>query len=288
MRWFVPTVLVLAVGCGASAGTDRSPGERTVLASSISGEGLWQQDPFVAKLPVLAVFERGGTTIVLRGFASEARRRAIIRTAARTYADFNRRFHVNKRLTTDRPVDVCIFESQAAYQQAARVIFGRKPFFAVGFYMASHRLVLVDTSRGLGNLRHEIIHPLVKDWFPSVPAWFDEALASLYGTAYARRGRMKFLVNNRLGHLHRAQRRGTAPSFFDLATSEYDDVHGPNERAYYAVGRYLLLYLHRQGRLGRFVREMRSRGDSAEAQLELIGRYANQKTFDRWTRRLRY
>ena len=225
--------------------------------------------------------------MVLRGFARPSRRAAILRTAARTYADFNKRFSVNKRLTRKRPVDVCVFESSAAYRQAALAIFGRDPFFGVGFYMASHRLVLVDTSRGLGNLRHEMIHPLVKDWFPEVPAWLDEGLASLYGTAYYHRGRMTFLVNNRLRHLHRAQRVGSAPSFHDLAHSDYNDVHGPHERAYYAAGRYLLLYLERRRKLQQFIHMMRRADPEPTKQLAILQSFANQRAFIRWSRRLR-
>ena len=170
MRWFVSTVLVLAASCGATRGTNRLLGQQASFASSADGLHHWQQNAFVRQLPVLAVLTNGATTLVIRGFARRGRRQAIRRVATHTYTDFNKRFSVNKRLSRDRPVDICIFESTAAYKQAAQKIFGHKPFFDVGFYMASHRLVLVDTSRGLGNLRHEMIHPLIKDWFPEIPA----------------------------------------------------------------------------------------------------------------------
>jgi hypothetical protein len=146
---------------------------------------------------------------------------------------------------------------------------------------------MVDISRGLGNLRHEMIHPLLKDWWPQVPAWLDEGVASLYGTARFKRGRYRFLVNYRLRHLRRAAARNQLPTLVGLARSTYDDVHGPHERAFYAVARYLLLRVYRRGDLTRFVRDMRAGIASAERQLSVLERYVDYERFLRWAKKLR-
>lgn len=287
MRWFPATVFVLAVGCGAGAGVGGAPSQQAVFAASGVDDG-GEQHPVVAAAPVLAVLRGGSTNITVRGTVSRAHARSIARTASRTYRDFNRRFRVPRRLARERPVDVVVFDNPADYRRTARAIFNQEPFFAVGFYMASHRLVLVDVSRGLGNLRHEMIHPLLKDWFPNVPAWLDEGIASLYGSATYRGRRYAFLVNYRLRHLRHALWRGTAPTINELARSTYEDVHGPEERAYYAMSRYLMMYLERRGMLSTFVRGLRDAKPTPALQRASLQRMVNYRAFLRWTRRLRY
>ncbi len=289
MRSYFAVLFVLAPGCGAGTTAKSALSQRSVFAATVdAADGTTPQHPAVARLPVITVLRGGASTLVIRGDVSPSRAKQIARSAAHTYGDFNRRFGVtsansNKR----RAVDICVFDGATKYQRAARAVFERDPFFAIGFYMPSHRLVMVDTSRGLGNLRHEMIHPMVRDWWSEVPAWLDEGLASLYGSARYRRGRFRFLVNYRVRHFRRARARGSLPGLADLANSTYSDVHGPEERAFYAVARYLLLNLERRGLLRRFFSKMRARSPTPTQQYALLKSFIDYRRFVRWTTRLR-
>lgn len=281
MRW-VLLVLFACGACGASG--PRAFSQRAVFASSTPG--IAGPHPAVLQLPVITRLRGGPTDIVVRGEVSPAVARRIARTARATYLDVNERFLRGAGRVSDRPVDVCVFRTSRQYRRFVHEVFGRSAFFRMGFYMSSHRLVVADLSRGIGNLRHELVHPLLRDVYPDLPDWLNEGIASLYGTAHYRSGKYRFDVSFRLRHLRRALRRGTAPSLVELAVSSYDDVHGPRERAFYATSRYLLLYIYRRGQLESFFYQMVGGPRDAAHQLALLRRYLDQRTFLRWVGRL--
>ena len=95
-----------------------------------------------------------------------------------------------------------------------------------------------------------------------------------------------FLVNYRLRDLQRALKAGTLPSLKQLATSTADDVHGDDAMVYYAYGRYVLLYLDRQGKLDKFYADMRA--TDADKQAKLLASYVDETAFRAWARKLRY
>jgi hypothetical protein len=284
MRW-VSLVLFALSACGTSGGP-RTFSQQTVLASSVPGIDVAK--PAVRELPVIARIQGATTEIVLRGRVTRRRAREIAQTARATVSDVDRRFLAARRATgRERPVDVCVFERKRDYDRFVHAVFGRDAFFTMGFYLPSHRLVVADLSKGLGNLRHELVHPLLRDAFPDLPDWLNEGVASLYGTARLHRGRYRFGVSHRLRHLRGALRRGTAPGLVELAVSGYEDVHGPRERAYYAMARYLLLYLSVRGQLETFFRDMTTGSFAPEHQLAVLRRYLHPPTFQRWVSRLR-
>jgi len=281
MRWSL-LVLFALTACGASGNRGISS-QRTIFGAAV--EGIERPHPDVLRLPIIAQIKGGPTLLTIRGNVSPREADRIARTARATYRDVNRRFVPQKR-PTKRAVDICVFESNSEYRRFVRQMFEADAPFALGFYMSSHRIVAADVSVGLGNLRHEMVHPLIKDAFPDLPDWLNEGLASLYGSARYRRGRYNFRVNYRLNHLIHARARGTAPGFVDLALSDYDTVHGGRERAFYAVGRYLLLYLEQRRRLVPFFRDMTSAKPTTSHQLNVLRRHARESSFWRWTRRI--
>ena len=52
------------------------------------------------------------------------------------------------------------------------------PFF--GFYNSRDRLIVATSLGGYGTVLHELMHALVRDDFPEVPAWLEEGMATLY------------------------------------------------------------------------------------------------------------
>jgi hypothetical protein len=52
------------------------------------------------------------------------------------------------------------------------------PFF--GFYNPRDRLIVATALGGYGTVLHELMHALVRDDFPEVPAWLEEGMATLY------------------------------------------------------------------------------------------------------------
>lgn len=284
MRWS-SLVLFALIACGSNGNRGVSS-QRAVFGASV--EGVERPHPEVLGLPIIARLRGGPTTLIIRGRVSPELASRIARTARATYRDVNRRFIPQTGRRRDlRAVDVCVFESNVGYRAFVLDMYGEAAPFAHGFYLSSHRMIALDVSVGLGNLRHEIVHPLIKDAYPEIPDWLNEGLASLYGGARYYNGRYHFRVNYRLRHLRRAMRRGTAPGFVDLALSDYDTVHGSRERAFYAAGRYLLLYLERRRRLVPFIREMAASPPTTSHQLNVLRRHARESSFWRWVRRLR-
>lgn len=284
MRWFLLVPFAL-IACGAGGNRGLSS-QRAIFGASV--EGIEQPHPEVLGLPILARLRGGSTTLIIRGRLSPELADRVARTARATYRDVNRRFVPTVKRSGRRAVDVCVFESNADYQRFVLDMYGERAPFAHGFYLSSHRMVAADVSVGLGNLRHEIVHPLIKDAYPDIPDWLNEGMASLYGGARYQRGKYRFGVDFRLRHLLRSMRRRTAPGFVDLALSDYDTVHGPRERAFYATGRYLLLYLDRSGRLVDFLGQMAASTPTTSHQLNVLRRHARERSFWRWVRRLRY
>lgn len=282
MRWSL-LVLFALTACGASGNRGISS-QHAVFGSSVAG--VDQPHPLIVRLPIIARLKGGPTTLIIRGDLSPALADGVARTARATYRDVNERFIPRGAKSDGRAVDVCVFETNEDYRTFVRRMYEAEPPFAIGFYLSSHRMVAADASAGLGNLRHEMVHPLIKDAYPDIPDWLNEGFASLYGSANFRRGHYRFRASYRLRHLVRARWHGTAPGFVDLALSDYDTVHGPRERAFYAVGRYLLLYLERRGRLARFLGDMASGEPTTSHQLNVLRRHVREKSFWRWTRRL--
>lgn len=246
----------------------------------------------IAALPVVArLDDLAPTPFVLRGYLDDERAAAMERMARHVVADVARRF-VNVRAahgTELVPVDVCLFEDDDTYRVFAEVAGDGDNM--MGFYLPRERLIVANLGRSVGNLRHELVHPLVGDDFRSrdrtLPAWFNEGLGSLYGTSRVRRARVTFLVNYRLRHVRKALRAGRLPTLEDIARSSRGEIYGPRSMTYYGTARYVLLYLDAQGTLSDFYAALIALDATFERQLELLDKYVDYDRFVRWTRRLK-
>jgi hypothetical protein len=295
------TTVTAAQGAGTGnrkAGSSVSTGVRGALALVVALLGAapaaaQQRAPAlqaaVERLPVVARLDGGRTRFVLRGSLAPGRAAEMEALARAVIRDVQRRFVGTAGDGVARPpVDVCLFDDERAYVELAEVAWsGSDEPSMMGFYDPSDRLIVANLRRSVGNLRHEIVHPLLGDHFPELPAWLNEGLAALYGTSRPSGDRFEFLVNYRLRHVRAAIARRELPTLAEMAASSEADLYGPESGTYYGTARYLLLYLDSLGRLDDLYREMRAQGPTAEHQTALLTRMIDYAGFVAWTRTLR-
>ena len=238
----------------------------------------------VQALPVIGTIEHGATPVVVRGALEGRRARDMLALARLVVSDVGRRF-VAPRRDKAAPVTLCLTGTTADYQAFTRA-FAEVPS-DLGFYRPDLRVGVANLGRGAGNLRHELVHPLVGDDYPEIPSWLNEGLGSLYGTARVSGARLEPMVNYRLRDLQRAIAAGTLPSLDALVASSSDDVYSDRAPVFYAMGRYLLLYLHQKGRLEATYAALRDASGDVRAQQRIIRAEVDDVTFVRWARRLR-
>lgn len=260
-----------------------------VLAPSRAGaDRPAARDALVAAQPILdRVALPGQTPLVLRGHVTGAGARWVREVPRELVADLAARLDLRGR--PDAPVDVCVFSSSAAYRAFARAVYPDDPdISANGFYDPRDRLAVLRVSAGPGNLRHELVHVLVGDDYPAIPAWLNEGLGALYGTARGGPSGLEGLVNYRLRDLQAALRAGTAPSWGELTRAGHADVHGARAGVFYATARYLLLHVQTRGRLAAFYRSLRDGPDDPAAHERAVAAELDRATFERWATSLRW
>jgi hypothetical protein len=229
----------------------------------------------------------GQTPLVLRGRVTGAGTRWVREVPRELVADLATRFALRGR--PDAPVDVCVFSSSAAYRSFARAVYPGDPdLSANGFYDPRDRLAVLRVSAGPGNLRHELVHVLVGDDYPSIPAWLNEGLGALYGTARRGPNGLEGLVNYRLRDLQAALRAGAAPSWRELTRAGHADVHGARAGVFYATARYGLLYLQARGRLAALYRMLADGPEDPAAHERALEAELDRATFERWASGLRW
>jgi hypothetical protein len=229
-------------------------------------------------LPVLAT--RGH--VVVRGQLTRAQLKPALALVDGVVGDVHRRFGAGPAKT----VTLCLLGDPDAYTREASEL-GDIPS-EWGFYRPDLRIAIANVGQSIGNLRHELVHPLLGDDFPAIPAWLNEGIAALYGTAKPAKGGFQFLVNYRLRDLQRALKAGELPTLAELAASTDEDVRGERAATFYAMSRYVLLYAERHGTLGELYAAMRDASGDVRAQQAILTRYVDEREFRAWAAKLRY
>lgn len=239
----------------------------------------------IERLPVLGTVARGRTRVVVRGEVSQRRAREVLAVVDDVVQDVQRRLTAPSA-TPDRDITLCLLPDAARLRQVAMAAFG-EVISDLGFYRPDHRIAFANLGNSIGNLRHELVHSLIGDDFPRIPAWLTEGIASLYGTAKAGRHGFEFLVNYRLRDLQSALKAGDLPTIDELAASTPVDVRGPRAMVWYALARYVLLYVDRAGKLGEMYGKLRAAAGDAKAQRAVLAAYVDDEAFQAWARKLR-
>ena len=241
-------------------------------------------EAMVGGLPELAKLERGRARVTVHGAVVRTRRREVVAVADQVISDVARRFTA-KTGGAHAEIRLCLLSDDASYREAAGAFEGSLPS-AWGFYRPDLRVAIANLGASIGNLRHELVHPLIGDDFPHIPAWLNEGIAALYGTAKWNGKRFEFLVNYRLRDLQRAIEDGTLPTIAELAASTNDDVRGDRAMTYYAMSRYVLLFVEQRGKLSELYAALRDAKDQA-AHARILAGYVDDTKFVAWAKKLR-
>lgn len=240
----------------------------------------------VEQLTQLGTVSRGRARVVVRGEVSRARAKEAVALVDQVIGDVQRRFTAPTK-TPDRDITLCLLPNDGRFRNVSIAAFGDLPS-DLGFYRGDHRVAIANLGRSIGNLRHELVHPLLADDFPQIPAWLNEGIASLYGTAKPGKHGFEFLVNYRLRDLQKAMKAGEQPTLDQLAASTDAEVRGPRAMVWYAMARYVLLYVDRAGKLGELYGKLRGATGDAKAQRKILGEYVDEQAFARWAKALRF
>lgn len=233
-------------------------------------------------LPELAKLERGRARVIVRGEVARAKQREIVAVADQVITDVARRF--TAKGDPHAEIRLCLLSTDSRYREAAGAFDGVPSDW--GFYRPDLRVAIANLGASIGNLRHELVHPLIGDDFPHIPAWLNEGIAALYGTARWNGKRFEFLVNYRLRDLQRAIKDGTLPTIAELALSTHRDVRGDRAMTFYAMARYVLLFVEKQGKLSQLYVELRDAKD-VTAQRAVLTSYVDDAKFIAWAKSLR-
>ncbi len=236
----------------------------------------------VDALADIAQVTHGSTRVVIKG---DARARDVVPVVEHILEDVARRF-TRSRKDRDPDLTLCAMTGDRGYFAVANA-FGDPPS-DLGFYLPDHRVAFANLGRSIGNLRHELVHPLLGDDFPAIPAWLTEGIAALYGSSRWGKHGFEFLVNYRLRDLQRALADDTLPSLAELALTTPDDVRGQRGMMWYGYARYVLLYAERRGDLDRLYADLRDASGDAERQRDVLLAHVDERAFRAWAKRLRY
>jgi hypothetical protein len=235
-----------------------------------------------AEFPLLGEVNGKRARIVVRGEVSKAKQKQMVKLVGDIVADVERRF-VQDAKDPDKNVTLLLFSDENRYREVGET-YG--PLISDwGFYMPDKRVAIANVDASIGNLRHELVHPLIGDDYPGIPAWLNEGVAALYGSAKPGKHGFTFLVNYRLEDLKRALADGTCPTLAQLAASTEADIHGRRAMVYYALSRYVLLYAERHGTLSQLYADLR--GAARAKHGAVLASYVDEKAFRRWASQLR-
>jgi hypothetical protein len=212
----------------------------------------------VMKLKAKAEIPSGFATRVVGPFfvigdESPARVEHYAGTVEWTVDHLKRDFHMRE---PPNVIDIWLLGSADSYVDNAVRLFGTRPSTPYGFFSPVHQALFMNIATGGGTLVHEVVHPFIAASFPSVPAWFNEGLASLYEAVREKHGQLWGMPNWRLAGLKRAIKAGKLPTFAAM-TSDGDGAFYSSSTGY-AQARYLCLYLQENGLLHRYYDQFRA------------------------------
>jgi hypothetical protein len=161
------------------------------------------------------------------------------------------------------PVTVWMFSTEAAYRRWAERLFADRGVPRFGYYKPGRRTLVANLAEGDGPLLHELTHALIAFDFPHAPVWLEEGLAALHEASRLDDGpqgpRLLGRTNWRLQVLRQSQRTGPGgPLWAILNTTAW---RRGDEAVAYAQAQGLCLYLHQQGRLSEYYRQLRAHVD---------------------------
>jgi hypothetical protein len=186
-------------------------------------------------------------------------------------------------------LDVWLFKDKASYEKHAKKIFGSLPDTKYGYYSAHDRALVMNIATGGGTLVHEMVHAFMDTNFDDCPPWFNEGLGSLYEQCREHDGKIEGLLNWRLPIIQKAIRAGSVPRIEALTRMNTALFYGPGRGTNYAMARYLLYRLQKEGLLRSYYREfLKNRAEDPTGYKTLVevldeeDMVAWQKAWEKW------
>ena len=230
----------------------------------------------------LATVQGQRARVDVDGEVSKKQEKQVVELVEAVIADVEHRF-TRPAKTPDEHVKLLIYGDAKRYQTEAAKL---GPVISDwGFYMPDKRTAIANVGVSIGNLRHELVHPLIGDDYPGIPDWLNEGVASLYGSAKLGKHGFTFLVNYRLRDVQKALKAGTLPTLKQLAEVSYVDMHGDDAMMYYGYARYVLLYADRKGTLTKLYADLRAADRKKHA--AILASYIDEKAFRAWVAKLK-
>lgn len=236
----------------------------------------------IGVLPELGSIVLGGAHVIVRGELPKPAQHQALELVNQVIADVERRF--TRPAKDGATVTVCLLPDNQRFLAVASQVMDNVPS-PFGFYKPDVRIAIANWGASIGNLRHELVHPLIDDDFPGIPTWLNEGIAALYGSAKLTSHGFEFLVNYRLRDLQAALEAGTLPTIAQLAESTDRELYGPRNAVYYAMARYVLLYVDRQGKLDELYAALRACQPAQRR--AVLERYIDDRSFVAWAKQLR-
>src|SRR5205085_8614695 len=116
-----------------------------------------------------------------------------------------------------KPAKIYLFKDRQSYNSWNKKLFGEKPTTPFGYFSRARNSLVMNIGTGGGTLIHEMVHALAEADFPSIPAWLNEGLGSLYEAAdMDAKGYVIGVTNWRLTGLLADLEKGSAPHYKDL------------------------------------------------------------------------
>jgi len=154
-------------------------------------------------------------------------------------------------------ITIYLFKDKESYEKHAWNFFQHRPHTPFGYYSSEYDALVMNIATGGGTLVHEIVHPLLERNFPSVPAWFNEGLASLYEQCTEHNGHITGLLNWRLPILQKGIKEGDFVPLKQLMSTTRDEFYLDARDMHYAEARYLLYYVQEKGLLRKYYKEFK-------------------------------
>jgi hypothetical protein len=214
-----------------------------------------------------------GPWIIATDMEPPEARRITQNTMAVCAAGIQRQLFTKK--ARSEPAKVYLFKDGDSYNSWNRKIFGEKPASYFGYFSRAHNSLVMNIGTGGGTLVHEMVHAMAEADFPSIPAWLNEGLGSLYEACSTQPdGKVIGVVNWRLKGLQEDLKNNSATQLDALiGMSDTDFYSDERKGSNYAAARYFMQWMQDQGKLEAFYMRIRDKKDAGpkESLLKVFG-----------------
>ena len=225
-------------------------------------------------------YTTSGPWIIATDLDKEQTDAIVAHTIGEYAAAIQRQLFTKARVT--EPLKVLLFKDGESYTAWNMKLFNEKPTSPYGYFSRTKHALVMNIGTGGGTLVHEMTHAMAEADFPSIPAWLNEGLGSLFeapSKVVGGRGRVVGIKNWRLRSLLDDLAKGSAVHYRDLIGIADADFYGEHRSANYASMRYLMQWLQEKGKLETFYARIRD-GKGERPQDALRAVFDNAYTVD--------